>query len=237
MTQGINREYIFEDRKDKLKYFSLLKEYHERYLIKILAYCIMDNHAHLLLYSVDSSNLSLFMKEINLRYATYYNKRHERVGYVFRNRFKSQVVQTEIQVLRCIKYIHCNPVKAGIVEKEEQYEFSSYNEYFQKSKNPEIKIINSKNLNSIFNNQENYLEKLDNVKYEEAYLEKEKLDLRKILEDFLKENNLEVENISKEKIYLKKFISYLISENYKISKIELARVLNISKSKLYRDLK
>ncbi len=63
------------------------------------------------------------MKEINSRYAMYYNRKKQRVGYVFRNRFESKIMSTELQVLRCMKYIHMNSVKAGIVEKEEQYKF------------------------------------------------------------------------------------------------------------------
>lgn len=79
MIQGINREYIFEKDEEKLKYLTLVKKYSEQYMISIIAYCIMDNHVHLLLHANDSKRLSLFMKEVNSRYAMYYNKKNERV--------------------------------------------------------------------------------------------------------------------------------------------------------------
>ena len=77
MVQGINREYIFEKDEEKLKYLSLMEEYSIKNKVSIIAYCIMDNHAHLLLNTNDSERLSLFMQEINSRYARYYNKKKE----------------------------------------------------------------------------------------------------------------------------------------------------------------
>lgn len=220
MVQGVNREYIFEEENEKLKYLYLVKEYAKKYDIKILAYCIMDNHTHFLIHAVNSTNLSMFMKEINSRYAMYYNRKKQRVGYVFRNRFESKAMLTELQVLRCIKYIHMNPVKAKIVEKEEEYKFSSYNDYFQKSK-----FINSKNLNSIFNNKENYPQKISEIEYKELNLEQEPINLKVIMEDYLKEKNLKFEELYKCKNEIKKFMKYLNLNEYKYSKTEIAEVL------------
>lgn len=116
------------------------------------------------------------MQEINSRYARYYNNKKERVEYVFRNRFESKIIRTELQILRCIKYIHMNPVKAHIADSEGQYEFSSYNHYINKNQ-----FINSKILNSIFNSKKDYLEKLINIQYINLNLEKEKNDLSKFI--------------------------------------------------------
>lgn len=232
MVQGINREYIFEKDEEKLKYLSLMEEYSIKNKVSIIAYCIMDNHAHLLLNTNDSERLSLFMQEINSRYARYYNKKKERVGYVFRNRFESKPMGTELQTLRCIKYIHMNPVKAHIVESEEKYRFSSYNNYINKSQ-----LINSKILNSIFNSEKDYLDKLMHIQYMDLNLEEEKVDLKEILEQFLKEQKLKFENIRGNTIIIKKFMAYLILNGYSFTKMELARTLQMSRVSLYRRLR
>lgn len=232
MIQGINREYIFEKDEEKLKYLSLIKKYSIENKVSIIAYCIMDNHAHLLLYANDSKKISLFMQEINSKYARYYNKKKERVGYVFRNRFESKIMGTELQTLRCIKYIHMNPVKAHIVESEEKYQFSSYNDYINKSQ-----FINSKILNSIFNSEKDYLEKLIHIQYMNLNLEEEKTDMKEILEQFLMEKGIKFENIRSDTTVIKEFIAYLVLNGYPFFKTELAKTLNMSRVSLYRRLR
>ena len=84
----------------------------------------MDNHAHILIYSEKINELSNFMKKLNIAYATYYNEKEERTGYVFGSRYYTQVIENEIHLLACIKYIHENPVKAGIVNEPSEYQTS-----------------------------------------------------------------------------------------------------------------
>ncbi len=232
MVQGINREYIFEKDEEKLKYLYLIKKYSTEYKVAIIAYCIMDNHAHLLLYTNDSKELSSFMQEINTRYALYYNKKKERVGYVFRNRFESKIMGTELQTIRCIKYIHMNPVKAHIVEKEDEYQFSSYNHYINRNQ-----FINSKILNSIFNSEKDYLDELMHTQYMDLNLDEEKTDLKEILKQYLEENQFKFENIREDTIMIKKFIAYLISNEYSFTKTELAQTLKMSRTSLYRKIR
>ena len=130
MVQGIQKEYIFNHEKYIKKYLELLKKYTKELDIEIVAYCIMSNHAHMLLYTENTDAMSKAMQRINTSYAQYYNKVKEgRVGYVFRNRFKSEPITNKRYLLQCIKYIHQNPVKANMVVKSEDYQFSSYNEY------------------------------------------------------------------------------------------------------------
>lgn len=105
MVQGINKEYIFKTNEEKNKYLELLKKYYLEFEIDIIAYCIMDNHAHMLLYSEKIQNISNFMRQINSIYAMHYNKKKDRVGYVYRNRFESVPIMTREQMYTCIKYI------------------------------------------------------------------------------------------------------------------------------------
>ena len=230
MVQGIKKEYIFKKITQKNKYIELLKKYSQKYNIKIIAYCIMDNHAHILTYSENINNISLFMKGTNTEYATYYNKSNNRVGYVFRNRFNSKIIYNQEYLLKCIKYIHMNPVKAGITKKEEEYKFSSYCYYINK------KNENSEILNLVFKSKGNFIHEYNNIKYEPLNLEKEKVDLSGILEEFLKKEKIELVQLQNEKIHIKKFLSYLISNEYEFTKKDLAKIIQISRSKLYRML-
>lgn len=230
MVQGIKKEYIFQTIKQKEKYISLMKKYSKKYNVIIIAYCIMDNHAHLLTYSENIEKISLFMKEINTEYAIYYNKNMNRVGYVFRNRFSSKIIYNQEYLLKCIKYIHMNPVKAGITKSEEDYEYSSYNYYLDnESKNSNI-------LNLVFESKENYIQEFKNIKYEALNLEKEESDLKEILDIFLVKEKSKMCDIQKNKILIQKFICYLISNEYEFTKTEIAKALNISRAKLYRIL-
>lgn len=229
MVQGINKEKIFLKGEDKNKYIMLLKKYYQKFKVNIIAYCVMDNHIHMLLYSNEIQNISNFMQQVNSIYAMYYNKNNDRVGYVYRNRFKSVPIMNREQLYICIKYIHMNPVKAKIVEKESDYIYSSYNDYLKKTG-----FINEKILKFIFNSSDNYIEKFQKIEYKN--LAKEKADLNEVLNNFLIKEKIDFQQISKNKNYIKKFICYLISNNYEVSKKEVAQLLGISKSTLYRKL-
>jgi hypothetical protein len=226
MVQGINKEEIFKTEDNKEKYIELLKKYYKEFKIDIIAYCIMDNHVHMLLYANDIKQISNFMKNINSIYAMYYNKKTDRVGYVFRNRFKSVPIMDRKQLYTCIKYIHMNPVKAGKVKEESDYRYSSYNDYLNKTG-----FIHEEILKFIFNSSNNYIEKFQSIEYENS---KEEVNLKKALEDFLIKEKLTLEHIKQNKIIIKKFVSYLNLNQYKFSKKEVSDIFNISRSTLYR---
>ena len=105
MVQGLNKEYIFNKDEYKSKYINLIKKYKDKYEVLILAYCIMDNHAHILIYANKVDEMSMFMQNINSKFALYYNKDIGRVGYVFRGRFNSQYINSKGYLLKCLNYI------------------------------------------------------------------------------------------------------------------------------------
>ncbi len=124
IVRGIGKQILFEDEKDYLYYISLLERYSEETKVGICGYCLMDNHVHLLTHDVDA-NISLFMKKMGVSYAGYYNRRYKRTGHLFQDRYKSQIINDENYYRMVLRYIFCNPEKAGICGAEE-YRWSSY---------------------------------------------------------------------------------------------------------------
>lgn len=229
IVQGINKEYIFEEKDDKNKYLSLLKKYYKKYKIDIICYCIMDNHTHLILYSDNINNISEFMRIVNSLYAMYYNKRRNRVGYVFRDRYKSVLILDRRQLLRCIKYIHMNPVKANIVKNESEYEYSSYKDYINNSG-----FLNQRILDFLFLKSQDYIEKFKEIEYIDIY--NKKICLNDVLEEFLFKEKKNINQIKSDKKILIEFIKYLEVKQYKYSKQELANIFGINKATVYRKI-
>ena len=230
ITQGINKEYIFNKESYKRKYLKIVKEAKEQYEIDIVAYAIMSNHCHFLIYTENINNLSNFMKKVNEDYARYYNYMENRVGYVFRDRIKSILIMTREQLYVCIKYIHMNPVKAKIVEKESEYKYSSYNDYLNKTG-----FLNQRILEFLFHKSQNYIEKFKSIPYKDIC--NKKINIEEILNKFLKQKNISLNQIKKETKFLSEFLYYLNSKNYQYSKQELANILRIGRATLYRKIK
>lgn len=114
--------------REKLYFLAIIKECIGEFDIEIYAYCIMSNHAHFIIKS-ELEELSGFMAKILAKYAEYYNYKHQRNGHVFQNRFKSECIEDEKYFWNCVRYIHLNPVKAGIVKNVLNHKYSSIKEY------------------------------------------------------------------------------------------------------------
>ena len=127
MLRGINRQTLFEDEEDSLKFLETLHTYKAISEYKVFAYCLMSNHIHLLL-QVGKEEPDLIMKRLAGSYVYWYNWKYYRKGHLFQDRYKSEPVEDEKYFLTVLRYIHQNPQKAGIVKKLEDYNFSSYNE-------------------------------------------------------------------------------------------------------------
>lgn len=138
MCRGNNKLPIFTNNLDKEQYRCLLYKFKEENSVNILHYCIMNNHAHLIVWLKQSSNLPRLMQQISLAYYYYYQKRHPYCGHLWQGRYKSVLIKSDSQLLQCGKYIELNPVRAGIIEEPAQYQFSSYRYYALGSKDPLI---------------------------------------------------------------------------------------------------
>lgn len=132
MMRGINRQIIFNDNEDYLKFIHTLQKYKEKSEYEIYAYCLMGNHVHLLL-KVGPEPLEQIMRRICGSYVYWYNAKYQRIGYLFQDRFKSEAVEDDSYFLTVLRYIHQNPVKAGLVNNIEQYQWSSMVDYRNKT--------------------------------------------------------------------------------------------------------
>ena len=128
MSRGNNREPIFFCDDDKVRYLETLKRYKEKYQVQIYAYCLMDNHVHVIIDS-NGQDISKIVHGINLSYAQYINRTYKRCGHLFQDRFKSKIVDTDNYLLTASKYIHDNPVRAGITKSAIEYKWSSIRIY------------------------------------------------------------------------------------------------------------
>lgn len=208
MVQGINKSYIFNKDEDARKYIYFLYEIKKDYEINIVTYCVMSNHCHILLKFKENEVMSCFMKRVNLNYAIYYNKKYNRVGYVFRDRFKSQGIFSEKQLYNCINYIYNNPVKAGICKEPKEYPYLNYK-------------ANMYDINMIDDSFEFIDIKEENRNYEE------------IVNDYIIKNNL---NISKDKNDLIKLVKYL-KKVEKISFRKMEEIIGLGRETLRNLLK
>lgn len=127
ITKGNNGDFILEKAEDKLMYLHLIQKYKERYPFKLYAYCIMDNHVHLLIEQEEMA-LSKIMQGIQQSYTQKFNKKYERTGHVFQQRYRAEICNKESYLLHLIRYIHNNPCKAGL-EGGLNYRWSSHKIY------------------------------------------------------------------------------------------------------------
>lgn len=124
-SRGNARNPIFLDDEDRVLFQNCLGEVVARFGWLCHAYCLMDNHYHLLIETPDG-NLSLGMRQLNGVYTQRFNRRHGRVGHVFQGRFKAIVVDRDSYLLELCRYVVLNPIRAGMVEQIEHYAWSSY---------------------------------------------------------------------------------------------------------------
>jgi len=128
MMRGINRQIIFEDNGDRHYFMTVLKHCKELSGFKLHAFCLMSNHIHFLIEPAEEP-LDLVFKRIGTRYAVWYNRKYQRVGHLFQNRFRSENVETDQYFMTVLRYILQNPTKAGIEAHPGSYRWSSFLAY------------------------------------------------------------------------------------------------------------
>jgi REP element-mobilizing transposase RayT len=125
IQRGNNRNYIYEDIRDKREFFEILQTEVAASGAAILQYVLMDNHYHLLV-RVGEQSLAGLMRNLNRRYTMYYNQRYNRIGTIYGGRYKSYPLVDNQKFYSTVRYIVRNPVKAGLVATPAQYRWSGH---------------------------------------------------------------------------------------------------------------
>ena len=134
IQRGNNRENVFFEKDDRKQYFSLLKKYSVKWTSPVMAYCLMTNHVHLLTKPGTEEALFKMMQGVTLCYTQYINRNYGRTGRLWESRYHSCIVDQEKYLWAVARYIEQNPVRAGMVEKAEDYPYSSARAHIKGSK-------------------------------------------------------------------------------------------------------
>ncbi|MHC1719345.1 MAG: transposase [Clostridiaceae bacterium] len=216
MSRSISEIDLFRDKDDKKKYMSIIKRYKDTFSIKIYAYCLMDNHSHLII-DANGADISKVIHGTNLRYARYYNKKYNRHGHLFQGRFKSKIIDSSGYFYRLSAYIHNNPYSIEQFRNcVEKYEFSSLGIYLG-MKTDEFELVEKGYLLSILKSR--------GVKSGKQYLEYTKTCSNE-------DNRVDIEFKNQGSRYVSE--RKIIFRNCTIEKIVtfLDKKLNISKAEL-----
>lgn len=241
MLRGNERKNVFQDSDDKQRFLDGIVAKQKETDFSVYAYCLMDNHVHLLL-NTKPDDLSSIMKGIAVRCASFYNWKHSRVGHVFQDRFKSEPIEDDRHFLAAVRYIHNNPVKAGMVEKAEEYRWSSYSEYLKLESKSWIDT--NFLLSMIAANRKMAIEEFErfsNERDEISFIECEEKEIRTMeegeafLANYLrsKEIDLETSNINENKQLRKEIILHLRSHT-NLSQRVIADLIGVDKGVVER---
>jgi len=187
MLRGNERKDIFIDKQDKKKFIKTVIQKKADEAFKLYAYCIMDNHVHLVI-KEQKEPISRIVKKITTSFAYYFNNKYKRVGHLFQDRYKSETIEDEPYLLSVIRYVHNNPEKAGI-SKKERYKWSSYPNYIEILRKT-IELPEIKEILEIFSLDTKKALK-EFINYSNKYEEKNFLEMKKIIESEINEENVE----------------------------------------------
>lgn len=256
-VRGNNKQDIFLDNEDREEYLKRVRNYVERYKMRIYAYCLMTNHVHLLIYDNDQ-DISKFMQGLSLSYVIYFNKKYGRTGHLFQDRFTSVIMKNDMQLMYVSRYIHLNPVRANMVDRAAEYRWSSYSAY--KTGNDKRNIIDCAFLLGYFSthiNEARYLYRkyinnsMNDVMVEEiatteedgALINKKRIGLErvtqqeiyKVLESIWHENVEELVYVRKaEDNHKRMIVVFLVGLLGRKSYSDVARLVHVSINEVYK---
>lgn len=238
MLRGNERKPVFLDEEDKKKFVDIMLQKKDGAASRLYAYCVMDNHVHVVIQEVEQP-LERFMKRIGVTYAAYFNKKYNRIGHVFQDRFRSEAIEDEAYLLSVIRYIHNNPF-CPERSPTTNYLWSSYPSYMGNTESfqllPEMEDI----LSQFSSNRKNAIQR-----FCEFHLAKETqrifLDIvdkngenaEELLKSFLQSRSMLIEDLQKNdnQLIVAELIQILISQS-KISCRQIAQLIGINREKV-----
>ncbi|WP_418722742.1 transposase [Enorma sp.] len=234
MLRGNGRQLIFEDDADRREFLSCLDNAIEREGVSLIAWCLMDNHVHLII-DDPHDRLSTVMYRIGMKYAMYFNNRHQREGHLFEGRFKSSPIESDEYLVQAVRYVLNNPVAAGISTLED-YRWSSYAEYCG-----ERGLTNTKPILDMFSSVEDFV----SFCREGAPVFDGKLEFDNVPDQLVKEvaTNIAIQlgctDLSKIKALSLKRRGAIVRalRDAGLTVNQISRLIGISSASLYRSLK
>ncbi|WP_458411766.1 transposase [Schinkia sp. CFF1] len=239
--RGANKQEIFHDDLDSRKFLDILKNYKIKCALTVHAWCLMGNHAHLLV-KEGNEDISVTMKRIGVSYAGYYNRKYITTGHLFQDRFRSENVDNNRYFRTVVRYIHQNPVKAGIVHSPSEWKWSSCLGYYGKGLYPENLLDSSEMLGMIstdtriardrfkeFNERKNHDQCLeDQIEKKGVTDEEARLKIMEVLGEI---EIPQVKSLPKEK---RKEVLRKVKKIDRISLRQTARILGVSVTLIFK---
>ena len=226
--RGINKQSIFEEAADYIKLKSIIKELKEEMKFEIYVYCFMSNHVHILLKEQEKGEISLIMKRLLTKYVRWYNIKYERSGALIANRYKSQPVEVDEYFMNVVRYIHQNPIKAGLVKEICDYNWSSYTEYLDE----ETELVDKEFILSIMNREDfiEFHEEEEKVVF--VVDDKVKLTDEEIKRNIIKEYEINPKDICNLERAARNRLLNALKEEYSIRQLE--RITGISRGVIHK---
>ena len=244
MLRGNERKNILIDKEDKEKFINIVFNKKANKAFKLYAYCLMDNHLHLVI-KEQKETISQIIKKIATSYAYYFNHKYKRIGHLFQDRYKSETIEDDPYLLSAIRYVHHNPEKAGITKKE-KYKWSSYRNYMDilnpYTEVPEIKEILEMFSSDIekalkefihYSNQyedRNFLEMEETIKSEI-----DEKNVNEYIKGYLKSRNLKKEDLKgREHTQQKEDLIRQLTKRSNLSKRKIAILIGVNRETVRR---
>ncbi|WP_458411735.1 transposase [Schinkia sp. CFF1] len=235
MLRGINKQLIFEEVEDKRKFLDVLKRFKDTCDFQVYSYCLMDNHVHLLVKEVEES-ISQSIKRISSSYVYWYNQKYERCGHLFQDRFRSENVENRAYFLTVLRYIHQNPIKAGLTKSAFDYRWSSCHEYLNNAE-----IIDSDLVFNLFSPEKSKAIQLfrefmqeendDQCMDEREIVKKTDSEVRELLYNFGVQNTTMLQRMEKKE---RDNVLATLKRMEGISVRQISRITGVSKSVINR---
>ena len=240
MVRGINKSDIFFDDQDRLHYLRTLLRAKKGNAINLYGYCLMTNHIHLVLKDHDNGRLPIFMKSLGISHASFINWKYDRVGHLYQNRYRSEIISTEGDLLACLRYVHNNPPKAGLSSTPGEYRWSSYSDYLRQNEN---ELVSTEYILNLFAEDRQGAQK-EFIKFSQEQGNEDFLDISDHDSDddhlaavlkILTQNNL-FPNQLKEmgNVPMRSRVIKQIRESTQVTVDELVKILGLSKSTILR---
>ena len=240
INRGVEQRVIFKEASDYEYFEELMCFYMKSYGITLHSYCLMSNHYHLLI-ETSTDNLSKFMRQLNMNYAIYFNKKYKRVGHLWQGRFKSWYVTNEAYLYTLMLYIEQNPLKANMVQDMNEYPYSSYHYFLDADNIPECLqqswiVQNHKNdteaikalLNSTIDTSQLEEMKKASSLVEASNIEK-KPDIEKLRKMLEKEKDKKERNKQIVKAYQQGYSQHMIAKVLELNQATVQRIITRTK--------